>query len=350
MSSLSVNTTFGSFQNPKVRNLERLQDLEQRFNAKLIGQETAVNEVCSVIRHIITGFHDESVPYGVLLFAGPTGVGKTELAKMVAEELAVPFLRYDMSEYNEKDCQSTLLGSGPGYRDSEKGGNLIKSLQEYPVAVVLFDEIEKAHPSIFPIFLQLFSEGRITDRMRNTVTAKNVIFIMTTNLGSREIFRDLQGSSAPSLSAVLRPLFVDIFSPELYGRIHKTIIFNNLKDDSLVKITENFMMTLMQEIYQRKNILVCWDHNVIEYLAHSKSSPEMGAREIQNRVRDLTLPILSKSYASQLFSEGDIITFYTQSDGLNIKVLSKGKKKSQRHFVHSTAHYDFYLSSPRSKL
>ncbi len=334
------------------RNAERLRDLEMRFNERLIGQEEAVHEVYSLLKCLVTGFFDENVPYGVLLFAGPTGVGKTELAKMIAEELALPFLRYDMSEFSERQTVSSLLGAPPGYTTCEMQGRLVKDLQEYPVAVVLFDEIEKAHPHIFPTFLQLFGEGRLTDRTGNHVFAKSNLFIMTTNLGSSIIQQQITSSSKTPLIKILKPLFIKKFTPEFYNRIQKTIVFQPISQETICKITNLFFGSLAKDIFRRKKIVLRWTIGAIQYFARVKHDPGMGARGLHRRIRNAVLPLLADICIIEKISEGDTIRLKTCQKGTILKVGRVFRKNmdtigQQSHTssseIYSSPHYDFHL-------
>ena len=348
---------------PLRRNTERLHDLEMRFNKRLIGQEKAVHEVCESLKCILTGYYDENVPYGVFLFAGPTGVGKTELVKMIAEELDVPLLRYDMSEFSEEHTRSSLLGSSPGYVGCEDGGRLVRDLdlKENRVAVVLFDEIEKAHPAIFPIFLQLFDEGRLTDRRGNFVTAKTKIFIMTTNLGSSLIEQQMISFSKTALIEILEPVFVKKFSPEFYNRIDKTIVFQPISHETICRIARLFMRSFANNIFQKKKIILRWTPGTIQYFAGKNHNLNMGARGIHRRVRQTICPLLAKARIKMTLAEGDTVKLKTCQQATVLKAVIFRQRASSRSAelnplvsecprpeIYSSAHYDFHLMTEKS--
>lgn len=292
-----------------LRNFDRLQTLQERFNQELIGQPQAVASVHQLLNRIVTGFVDVNRPFAVLLFVGPTGVGKTKLAKMIAEELDVPFHRYDMSEFSQAHTVARLIGSPPGYINSNHGGQLINDLTKDPVSVVLFDEIEKAHPNIYPIFLQLFDEGIITNSMGVKADAKHVIFILTTNLGNHEINYNLQSDSPSSLSEDLRLLFKQFFSKELYNRFDQTIIFNPLNRELIASIAHGYMVELAKFVAKNKSVKMTWDPEVIEHIVHLQKDLEMGAREIQRQVKEIALNLLAQNYMRETFRDGNSVHF-----------------------------------------
>lgn len=285
-------------------NLARLATLEQRFKSKLIGQPEAVSAVVASIRQIVTGFFDERGPLGVWLFAGPTGTGKTELANMVAEELDWPIQRYDMTEYRDPHNASSFLGSPPGYVGSTEGGALINALNKTPYGVVLFDEFDKAHPSITKIFLQLFDVGRITDATGHLASAKNKIIIMTMNLGASLI------SGGPWTSATkkkLESLIVQKFSPEFNGRLHKIAFFNHLNAAVIAEIAKAYFHFLVTKLKDERRITITWNEAEIRHLLKSFDIRNSGARGIQRSVKNLLLKKLSEHYATGAFAENDSV-------------------------------------------
>lgn len=302
-------------------NIARLNTLEKRFNERLIGQPQAVSYVSGIIRQIVAGFFDEKKPFGVWLFAGPTGVGKTEMAKMVADEFDWPFHRYDMTEFGQEHTVGRFLGSPPGYVNSSKGGELVNDLKKSP-CVVLFDEIEKAHVSITKIFFQLFDEGHLTDSMGNKVSTNHVIFIMTTNLGSKMNFKEL---STAVIDKQLKRLFIQRFSPEFYSRLQKIVIFNPLDKSSLVKITENYFVRLVSSIENRKNMDITWDSQVIALLSKNPKGPQLGARGVHERVRRSLLKSLTEHWVSGVFRNGDSIHISVKSEQLVVTLVAKSK-------------------------
>jgi SpoVK/Ycf46/Vps4 family AAA+-type ATPase len=272
--------------------LSNLKDLEQRMNREIISQAEAVNYVAQMIKTIKTNFHDKSKPRGVVLLAGPTGVGKTELAKITAQELRVPLHRFDMSEFSEPHTVSRLIGSPPGYAGSDEGGELTNKLRSAPTCVVLFDEIEKADPKIFKVFLQLFQDGRLTDSKGQLVNAKEAVFLLTTNLGAGAIYQHIQNKSSENLKTVLKPLFIHSFSPELYNRFDETLFFKPLGQEAMEKIAEKYLTTFQASLAQQ-HIKITWDPEVPLHLSKLELDLSMGARDLHRRIREQIQPRLS---------------------------------------------------------
>lgn len=302
-----------------------LKNLEERMNQALIDQPEAVNCVAEMIKRVRTGFYDEAKPRGVLVFAGPTGVGKTELAKMTAYEMGVPLHRFDMSEFSESHKVSRLLGSPSGYVNSDRGGELVNKLKSTPACVVLFDEIEKAHPDIYKIFLQLFDEGRLTDSMGQEVNATKAIFILTTNLGSHEIYQQMQRGVRDNLYERLKALCIRTFSAELYNRFDKVIVFRHLSQVAMERIVEKYLRHLKDGLAQRK-LDMTWDQQVVVHLSALNVDVNMGARDMHRKIKEHVLPKLTASRIEGKILQTDVKVHMKVVDGqLEFAVLDKGK-------------------------
>lgn len=305
--------------------MDRLKNLEGRLNQALIEQPEAVHCVAEMIKRVKTGFCDESKPRGVLVFAGPTGVGKTELAKLTAREMGVPLHRFDMSEFSEPHKISRLLGSPPGYINSDRGGELVNKLTRTPACVVLFDEIEKAHFDIYKIFLQLFDEGRLTDSTGQEVNATKAVFILTTNLGSHEIYRQLESGVRDDLDSRIKDLCIRTFSTELYNRFDKVVVFNPLSDNAIEMIADKYLNFLQGSLAQRK-LNMTWDRQVVVHLSALARDVTLGARDMHRKINELVLSKLATSRIEGKIYETDVKIHMKIHEGkLELIVLDRGK-------------------------
>ncbi len=266
---------------------QRLLKLEDELHKRLIGQEQAVSAVSRAIRRGRVGLKDPKRPIGSFIFLGPTGVGKTELCKALAEAMFGSenlMIRLDMSEYMEKYSVSRLVGAAPGYVGYEQGGQLTEQVRRNPYSIVLFDEIEKAHPDVFNILLQVLDDGRLTDSQGRTVDFTNTIIIMTSNLGSQFL---LEGNTEKEKGEVLN-LLKSTFRPEFLNRIDEIIMFNSLNKDMTHKIIEKFLNQLKARL-NSKEITFNYDDKAVSYL-DKYFDQTYGARPlkraIQNEVED----------------------------------------------------------------
>jgi ATP-dependent Clp protease ATP-binding subunit ClpB len=276
---------------------QKLLHLEQYLHQKVVGQEQAVKAVAAAIRRTRAGLKSPCRPIGSFLFLGPTGVGKTELARTLAEALfdsEHALVRLDMSEYMEKQSISRLLGAPPGYVGYEEGGQLSEAIRRRPYAVVLLDEIEKAHPDIFNILLQILDDGRVTDSQGRVVDFRNTIIVMTSNLGSELI---LEGTETPEyLEPKIRQLLATQFRPEFLNRIDETIIFHCLNREQLRQIV-NLQLAQLQQLLAEQNVTLEVTVAAQEYLVEVGYDPAYGARplrraiqrELENALADLLL-------------------------------------------------------------
>jgi ATP-dependent Clp protease ATP-binding subunit ClpB len=287
--------------------LQKYLDLEKVLEQRVVGQTAAVEAVADAIRRNKAGLSDASRPLGSFLFLGPTGVGKTELAKTLADFLfndEKALTRIDMSEYGEKHSVSRLIGAPPGYVGYEQGGQLTEAVRRRPYSVILFDEIEKAHPEVFNVFLQILDDGRLTDGQGRVVDFKNVIIIMTSNLGSDLIL----GAKKPdSIKDTLMELLKQSFRPEFLNRIDETVIFNRLGKDEIGKIVGIQLVRLRARLAERK-IELRLTKAAEELLAERGYDPLFGARPLKRAIQaDLENP-LAKAIIAGKIKEGDIIT------------------------------------------
>ena len=277
----------------KVTETQRLLAMKDILQKRVIGQPEAISRIVDAIKMHRTGLIDPSKPIGSFLFLGPTGVGKTEVARTLADYLfndEKHMIRIDMSEYMEKHTVARLIGAPPGYVGYEEGGQLTEQVRRHPYSVVLFDEIEKAHHDVFNIFLQILDEGRLTDSQGRTVSFKNCIIIMTSNLGSDIIL------NAPELTKEVRgeieKTLARTFRPEFLNRIDAIVFFKRLDLKDMKYIAQIQISHIINRMGQR-NIQLVVDPEVIEYIAQEGYVPEFGARPLKRTIQDKIVVPLS---------------------------------------------------------
>jgi ATP-dependent Clp protease ATP-binding subunit ClpB len=303
---------------------EKLLFLEDELHRRVIGQEEAVTAVAEAIQRSRAGLSDPNRPIASFIFLGPTGVGKTELAKTLANYLfdaEDALIRIDMSEYMEKHAVSRLIGAPPGYVGYEEGGQLTETIRRRPYAVILFDEIEKAHPDVFNVLLQVLDDGRVTDSQGRTVDFKNTVIIMTSNIGSQYIL-DLAGDDSKyneMKSRVLEALGHS-FRPEFLNRIDDTIIFHSLQKDQLRSIVKIQIARLEKRLVDRKLSLKLAD-SALDFLTNVGYDPVYGARPLKRTIQKELETILAKGILRGDFKEGDTVFVEVQNDHLTFSRL-----------------------------
>ncbi|MDR2143204.1 MAG: ATP-dependent chaperone ClpB, partial [Treponema sp.] len=287
--------------------LQKFLDLEKVLEQRVVGQEPAVVAVADAIRRFKAGLTDVARPLGSFLFLGPTGVGKTELAKTLADFLfndEKALTRIDMSEYGEKHSVSRLIGAPPGYVGYEQGGQLTEAVRRRPYSVILFDEIEKAHPEVFNVFLQILDDGRLTDGQGRVVDFKNVIIIMTSNLGSDLI---LGAKKQEDVKSALTELLKQSFRPEFLNRIDETVIFNRLGREEIGKIVDIQLARLAERLAERK-ITLKLSSAAKAWLAEKGYDPLFGARPLKRTIQAELENPLAKAIISGKIAEGDTVS------------------------------------------
>lgn len=268
--------------------LTRLADMEQHLKAKLIGQDEAVELVCAAIKRGRVQINPRRRPSS-FIFVGPTGVGKTELVKLLSQELfntPETLIRLDMSEFMEKHSVSRIIGSPPGYVGYDEAGQLTEKVRRKPYSVILFDEIEKAHPDVMNILLQILDEGRITDAQGRTVSFENTIIIMTSNAGSERregVMGFAKNQSDANKEKALKALR-EFLRPEFIGRVDEIVVFNDLTPENLEQIS-NLMLTELVEPLRDKGIAFSWDESVPKLIASMSEGGLRGARDLRNNIR-----------------------------------------------------------------
>lgn len=319
--------------------------LEEQLKQRMIGQIIPINHVAAAIRRRQNGWHDPNKPL-VLLFIGSSGVGKTMLAKAIADIIVKDpdgFIRIDMSEYSQKHEVSKFIGAPPGYVGYEEGGQLTSKLAKCPNAVVLLDEVEKAHPDIWTIMLQVFDEGRLTDGRGNTVDCKNAIFIMTSNLVQDEIHSspyqlrplDPKGKDLPLaeketkkfIDTVVQPILKRHFKrDEFLGRIDEIIVFHPFSNDDLKSIVTMEMKKWQERALQRHNITIKWTDDVIQKLTEGYN-PYYGFRSIQREVEKKVVNQLADAHEKSLIVSGSTVEITLDANGEIVLKFPKSSKK-----------------------
>ena len=287
--------------------IQKLIHMEERLHQRVVGQDEAIAAVSNAIRRARAGISDPNRPLGSFLFLGPTGVGKTEMARALAEFLfddEQAMIRIDMSEYMEKHTVARLIGAPPGYVGHEEGGQLTEAVRRRPYSVVLFDEIEKAHPDVFGAFLQVLDDGRLTDGKGRTVDFTNTVLIMTSNIGSQKI-QELSGNEIQMRNEVLQALR-EHFRPEFLNRIDDIVIFHPLRRDQLEQIIDIQMKNLEKRLAQ-KQITLTLSPATKRYLAEEGYDPVFGARPLKRIIQRDILNSLSVKLLEGTFKEGDHI-------------------------------------------
>jgi len=271
-------------------------ELEAALQKNVIGQESAIQLTVAALKRYAAGFMQANAPIGAFLYIGPSGVGKTELAKELSRQLLGSdshLIRLDMSEYGESSTVSKLIGSAPGYINHEEGGQFTEAIKKHPYAIVLLDEIEKAHSVVRKMFLQVFDEGNITDSKGEKIDCKNIIFICTTNLGSQNILDFTEsGYSDEEILNMIRYEVINELSPELYNRL-EPVLFKGLTLDLMDQLVEKQLLELQQEIKKLKNIDVEFDESLKFYLRLNGFDYELGARPLKRLIRQEIVTLLA---------------------------------------------------------
>jgi len=301
---------------------EKLVHMEERLHQRVIGQAQAVEAVANAVRRARSGLQDPNRPIGSFIFMGPTGVGKTELAKALAAfifDSEQAMIRIDMSEFMEKHSVARLIGAPPGYVGYEEGGYLTEAVRRRPYSVVLFDEIEKAHPEVFNVLLQILDDGRMTDGQGRTVDFKNTIVIMTSNIGSQWI-QELAASDRPEMERRVTEALRAHFKPEFLNRIDETIIFQNLTSEQLVKIVEIQVDKLRQRLATRDIELKLSDE-AVAFIADRGYDPVYGARPLKRVIQHYIENPLSMEILKGRFAAGDKVLADVGEDRLVFKTF-----------------------------
>ena len=301
---------------------EKLMRLDEILHRRVIGQEEAVSAVADAVIRARSGIKDPHRPVGSFIFLGPTGVGKTELSRALAEALFDDernMIRLDMSEYMEKHTVSRLIGAPPGYVGYDEGGQLTEAVRRQPYSVVLFDEIEKAHHDIFNALLQILDDGRLTDGKGRTVDFRNTIIIMTSNIGSHEIlsYQEKGGEYAQMKETVLE-LLRSHFRPEFLNRVDEILVFRALEREQLAGITALLLERLSARLAASTGLTLKWDPGAVSYLAEKGYDPAFGARPLKRLIQQEVETPLSRSIVAGEIKSTDTVTLRRNGAGIEI--------------------------------
>ena len=318
---------------------EKLSRMDEVLKERIMGQEDAVKRVADAVKRSRAGIADPNRPIGSFLFLGPTGVGKTELTKALAEFLfddENALIRVDMSEYMERHSVSKIIGSPPGYVGHDEGGGLTERVRHRPYSVVLFDEIEKAHPEVFNILLQVLDNGRLTDAKGRTVNFKNTVVILTSNIGAQHIdnmtqlgfsdgTKDSQDGNYTKAKDKVMGALKDFFRPEFLNRLDEIILFNILSKDSIRNIVE-MQVEIVRDRLKAKDITLKIDDAVLEHLAKEGYNPQYGARPLKRLIQTSILTPVANLMVSRGVMEGGSITVSMKDGELQFNVAKRAPK------------------------
>jgi ATP-dependent Clp protease ATP-binding subunit ClpB len=300
---------------------QKLLHMEERLSQRVIGQDEAVRAVSDAVRRSRAGLGDPRRPIGSFLFVGPTGVGKTELARALAEFLfddEHAMVRLDMSEYMEKHSVARMIGAPPGYVGYEEGGRLTEAIRRRPYAVVLFDEIEKAHPDVFNVLLQVLDDGRLTDGKGRVVSFKNTVIIMTSNLGS-EWIAEAQDMKEEEVKAKIEETLRRHFRPEFFNRIDDVIVFHRLSREEIEKIVEIQLQALARSVADR-GIRLTWTDKAKRILAGRGYDPTYGARPLKRLIQKQVADALASKILKNELLAGETAHLTVSADGEHLEI------------------------------
>ena len=307
---------------------EKLLHLEDVLHARVVGQDEAVKAVSEAILRARAGIKDPNRPIGSFIFLGPTGVGKTELAKTLAEALfddERSMIRIDMSEYMEKHSVSRLIGAPPGYVGYDEGGQLTEAVRRRPYSVILLDEIEKAHRDVFNVLLQILDDGRLTDGKGRVVNFKNTVIIMTSNLGSHEILNKSYEEAKGAVKEILK----DYFRPEFLNRVDDIIVFKALKKEQVKNIAAIMLKSLSDRLEKQIKISLTWTDEALTALADKGFDPNFGARPLRRLLTHTVETSLSKQIIRGDVREGDTVEIGFDGTDFTFKTLPRVKTEEE---------------------
>jgi ATP-dependent Clp protease ATP-binding subunit ClpB len=304
--------------------IEKLIYMEERLHRRVVGQEEAVSAVAAAVRRSRSGLQDPNRPIGSFIFLGPTGVGKTELARALAEFLFDDehnMIRIDMSEYQERHTVARLIGAPPGYVGYDEGGQLTEAVRRRPYSVVLFDEIEKAHPEVFNVFLQVLDDGRLTDGQGRTVDFRNTVIIMTSNVGSQYI---LDVADEETMRSRVMEAMRAHFRPEFLNRVDEVVIFHRLGREQLREIAE-IQLNQVRGLLSKRNITLSLTEAATDLLIEEGYDPVYGARPLKRVLQRRIIDPLAIRVIQNDVREGDHVVVEVDDGELDFRVVETGE-------------------------
>lgn len=321
--------------------MKKYANLDEDLKLSVIGQKEAIDSVARSIKRARVGLKDPKKPIGSFIFVGPTGVGKTYLAKTLAQNLfgsEDKLIRMDMSEYMEKFAVSRLVGSPPGYVGYEEGGQLTEAVRTNPYSVILFDEIEKAHPDVFNLLLQILDDGRLTDGQGRTVDFKNTIIIMTSNVGVRSLstsksigfeLGDQKEAEEERTSEIIEKAIKDSFAPEFLNRLDQVIMFKPLGEDEIEEIS-GLMLEKTRQRLNEIDLDIIYDQKVVKLLAQEGFDPEYGARPLERHITKMIDDRLAEDILDGKLKRDETIRISVRKDSLVFRNISKEKRRREK--------------------
>ncbi|WP_342360964.1 ATP-dependent chaperone ClpB [Terrarubrum flagellatum] len=308
---------------------DKLLRMEEEIGKRVVGQEEAVRAVSTAVRRARAGLQDPNRPIGSFMFLGPTGVGKTELTKALASFLFdddTAMVRLDMSEYMEKHSVARLIGAPPGYVGYDEGGALTEAVRRRPYQVVLFDEIEKAHPDVFNVLLQVLDDGRLTDGQGRTVDFRNVLVIMTSNLGSEFLVIQPEGQDTDAVRDDVMTVVRGHFRPEFLNRVDEIILFHRLKREQMGAIVD-IQIRRLQKLLDERKIRIALDPSAREWLAEKGYDPAYGARPLKRTIQKSLQDPLAEMLLSGTIKDGEVVSVIAGPSGLMIGDVAVGTER-----------------------
>jgi ATP-dependent Clp protease ATP-binding subunit ClpA len=305
---------------------EVLRDLESNLKRTVFGQDEAIEALASAIKLSRAGLREPEKPIGNYLFAGPTGVGKTEVARQLASIMGVELLRFDMSEYMEKHSVSRLIGAPPGYVGFDQGGLLTDGVDQHPHCVLLLDEIEKAHPDVFNILLQVMDHGKLTDHNGKSVSFRNVILIMTSNAGAQELAKEAMGFGRTTREGDDQEAIERTFSPEFRNRLDAVISFGALPREVILQVVEKFVLQLEAQLMER-NVSIELTKDAAEWLADRGYDARLGARPLGRVIQENIKKPLAEELLFGKLLEGGLVRVVVRDGKLDLELLPPDRPK-----------------------
>jgi ATP-dependent Clp protease ATP-binding subunit ClpA len=309
--------------------IEVLRNIETKLKQVVFGQETAIDALSSAIKLSRAGLREPEKPIGNYLFAGPTGVGKTEVAKQLADTLGIKLLRFDMSEYMESHSVSKLIGSPPGYIGYDQGGVLTDAIEQNPHCVLLLDEIEKAHPDIYNVLLQIMDNGSLTDNNGKTINFRNVIVIMTTNAGASELAKKAIGFGRDRKEGADTVAIERTFTPEFRNRLDAVISFAPLSKDIILQVVDKFILQLEAQLMDR-DVTIEIEPAASEWLVDKGYDDRMGARPLGRVIQEYIKKPLAEELLFGKLSKGGLVRICVKDDELELKIFDIEDAKTSK--------------------